>query len=111
MPTWSLEHVQPPWSKPHTVSLANHEVYDRAAANGGSNKIERHAPLSLASGHGRKAGTSGAFVEQDASSGVDVAVAANGHLDGYKSPEDWKQALEDRSHVINVRHVKHATLE
>ncbi|KAJ3533482.1 hypothetical protein NM688_g7276 [Phlebia brevispora] len=110
MPNWSQERVQPPWSKPHTVTLKSHEIYDRAAANGGSDRIERHAPLSLANGHGRKAGTSGAHAEQDTSSqGFFTILNGSASTNGYKSPNEWKQELKSGSHVVSVRDIKNGT--
>lgn len=58
MPLWSQEFIEPPWSKKHTVTLQTRDRYDELARKGGSDKIERHKPLSLAGGHGRKAGAS-----------------------------------------------------
>ena len=112
MPTWTQEHIEPPWSKPHTVKLSAQERYDRAAANGGSDKIARHAPLSLAGGRGRKAGTSGAHAGQDS---VHDAFAGdtNGYvihnfrsMPGGVSPKDWTKAFEDNARAVNVREVK-----
>lgn len=110
MPTWTLEYVQPPWSKPHTVSLLDPEVYDRAAANRGSDKITRHAPLSLANGMGRKAGTSGTFTEQNNTS-IDATSATNVQPHEYKSSEDWNESFKDSSYAVNVRQVKSGAFE
>lgn len=110
MPTWTHEYVQPPWSKPHTVSLLDPEVYDRAAANKGSDNITRHAPLSLANGTGRKAGTSGAFTEQNTTS-MDATSATDVQPNECKSSEYWKQAFKDASYTVNVRQVKSGTFE
>lgn len=58
MPLWSQEFNEPPWSKKHTVTLQTRDRCDELARKGGSDKNERHKPLQLAGGHGRKAGAS-----------------------------------------------------
>lgn len=126
MPHWTEQLVERPWSKEHVVSLSHPHVYDQAAANGGSDKIRRHDPLSLASGHGRKAGTSGQYDQYESPADIrdasqpSNASAGNGAVrkllktlsDGIGGkpdrPENWERALKDGSRVVSVRDVKSA---
>lgn len=99
MPLWSQEFIEPPWSKKHTVTLQTRDLYDELAKKGGSDKIERHKPLSLAGGHGRKAGASDIYEESH----------NDGRVNRDESHEDtWRDDLEDGSKVVSVRDVKNA---
>ena len=97
MPLWSQAIIEPPWSKDHTVVLQDHAHYDELAKQGGSNKIQRHKPLSFAAGHGRAAGISG--VHEELHPGYDQIVSS-------VNDEDWREALKDGSRVVSVRDVK-----
>ena len=102
MPRWSQAFIEPPWSKDHVVALKDRQHYEEIAKKGGSDKIERHKPLSLGAGHGRPAGTSGVHEEPRAEENRNTAP-----VDG----DGWKQALEDGSKVVSVRDVKLASPE
>ena len=97
MPHWSQAFIEPPWAKDHIVSLKGRDYYEEITKRGGSNRIERHKPLSLAAGYGRAAGTSGVHEEPQAEDNKNAEFA-----DG----EDWRKALEDGSRVVSVRDVK-----
>ncbi|GJE93762.1 molybdopterin binding oxidoreductase [Phanerochaete sordida] len=99
MPHWSQALVEPNWAKEHNVSLRDPRHYDEAARRDGTNKVERHRPLSYMAGQGRPAGSSG--VDEEPESG---AKRYNPSADD----ADWKKALEDGSRVVTVRDVKDA---
>lgn len=103
MPFWSQAVIEPPWSKDHTVSLQDHAHYDEIASRGGSDKIQRHKPLSFsfAAGNGRAAGTSG----------VQEEPYAEENKKALSIGEGWQQALNDSSKVVSVRDVKQDSLK
>lgn len=102
MPHWSQAFIEPPWSKEHNITLQDHRFYDEAAKQGGSDKIERHKPLSLAAGHSRPAGTSGVHEEPHREDGSEPPLVHG---------KDWEGALIDGSKVVSVRDVKIASPE
>jgi hypothetical protein len=101
MPQWTLQLIEPPWKRNNPVLLEDSKVYDRAAERGGSDKIQRHSPLSVFTANGRAAGTSGITEEPDTLHS------------SFKSTdtEGWEQALKDGSRVVSVRDVKTAVPE
>ena len=96
MPRWTLELIESPWERDNPVRLRDPELYDSAARNGGSDKIQRQKPLSYVAGTGRAAGTSGVIEEPD----------AREHRYDPTDPKGWEEALTDGSRVVNVRDVK-----
>lgn len=97
MPHWTAQLIEPPWSKEHSVFLRDTQHYNQAAQRDGSDKLERHKPLSFVAGHGRAAGTSGVEDEPHPET-----------VKMYDPSPDWEKGLEDSSRIVTVRDVKNA---